>query len=86
MEKEINQPEIDSSKVYAKCSFAQCLNEAQWVMGTWQCCDECAKQWITETKAGNHISRWGTSSRIGQANILAHNLRFNLTHYLINKK
>jgi len=66
---------------YAKCS-SKCNNKAEWVMGTWQCCDECAKKHITEIFPNVFISRWGTSSRIGQKAILKHNLEFNLDHYI----
>jgi hypothetical protein len=85
MEKLIEPSKIDSTTVYAKCSMANCMNVAEWVIGTWQCCDECAKQHVTETQKGWGYSRWGTSSRAGQAAILAHNIQYNLSHNLIPK-
>jgi hypothetical protein len=70
--------------VYAKCCFNECTYKAEWSMGTWQCCDKCAKKWIIETERGYGFSPWGTSSRIGQDAILKHNIQFNLKHYLIS--
>ncbi len=82
----------------AKCSFDKCTNPAEWVIGTWQCCDEhakkwvigtwqcCdehAKKWVVEKSEGEGISRWGTSKRIGQKAILGHNVLFKLDHLLI---
>ncbi len=74
---------VKASKVYAKCSMFSCMNQAEWSMGTWQLCDECAKLWITETGRGWGQSVFGTSRRIGQKAILAHNLQFNLIHNLV---
>ena len=72
---------IDSN-IYAKCCFNECKNKAEWVIGTWQCCDECAKKHVTETENGFGYSAWGTSSRAGQKYILEHNIKYNLKHYL----
>jgi len=70
--------------LYAKCSFSKCNNKAEWIMGTWQCCDECAKLWIIKTQKDYGYAPWGTSSRIGQNVILKHNIQFNLKHHLVN--
>ena len=67
----------------AKCSFDKCTNPAEWVIGTWQCCDEHAKKWVVEKSKGEGLSRWGTSKRIGQKAILGHNVLFKLDHLLI---
>lgn len=74
---------VVSGSLYARCCFSECMNKAEWYMGTWQCCDECAKKWITETEKGWGYAPWGTSSRAGQEAILKHNLQYNLKHYLI---
>jgi hypothetical protein len=68
-----------SKKIYAKCAFKECENKATWVMGTWQCCDKCAKMWITE----EGYSPWGTSRRIGQKAILKHNQTYHLDHFIV---
>jgi hypothetical protein len=78
----LNIPVVSGS-LYAKCCFSECLNKAEWFMGTWQCCDECAKKWITETEKGWGYAPWGTSSRAGQEAVLKHNLQYNLKHYLV---
>jgi len=75
-------------KQYAKCGFKGCFNKAEWAMGTWQCCDECAKKWITPDilyqKEGWGVSLWGSCSRVGQEALLKHNLEFNLKFYLVD--
>ena len=73
----------ENQKLYAKCGFGDCKNKAEWTIGTWQCCDECAKKWVIETSPGYGYSKWGTSSRIGQAAILSQNKQFNLHFYLL---
>ena len=72
-----------SADLYAKCAFSGCMNKAEWVIGTWQCCDDCAKKHVIETEKGWGYSIWGTSSRSGQKEILAHNLQYNLKHFLV---
>lgn len=70
-------------KLVAKCSFTGCNNPAEWVIGTWQCCDECAKTWVKGIKDDWGYSVYGTSRRIGQENIMKHNLMFEQKHNLI---
>jgi hypothetical protein len=72
-------------KLVAKCSFDTCNNPAEWVMGTWQCCDKCAETYIIVTDNDWGYSRWGTSRRIGQEAILAHNVRYDLKHNLMKE-
>jgi len=76
---------IISENIYAKCAMSNCSNIAEWFMGTWQCCDECAKTYIKETQNGWGYSPWGTSSRGGQKAILEHNVKYNLKDFLIQK-
>jgi hypothetical protein len=76
-------PDINGN-LYAKCAFDECNNKAEWNMGTWQCCDECAKKWVIEAEKGWGYSPWGTSSRSGQKLILEHNLRWNLKDFLVS--
>ena len=68
----------------AVCSFSECENPAEWVIGTWQCCDEHAKEWVTKSSEDEGFSFWGTSKRIGQKAILAHNIKFNLPFIIDN--
>ncbi len=75
--------EEKGKSVYARCCASDCQNKAEWTCGTWQFCDECASQHVEITGEGEGFSRWGTSRRIGQAVILAHNVRFDLKHLLI---
>jgi hypothetical protein len=79
----MNENLIIPIDVYAKCSMCDCDNVAEWNIGTWQCCDECAKIYVKETEKGWGYSPWGTSSRSGQKAILEHNIRYNLKHNLI---
>jgi len=58
---------------YLKCS-TNCENPATWYIGTWQCCDECAKRWVKEEKPGWGYCPWGTASRAGQESMLKHAL------------
>lgn len=74
-----------ADSLFAKCCFTDCNNKAEWIMGTWQCCDECAKTWITQTEDGWGFSKCGTSRRTGQESILAHNVKWNLKYYLVGK-
>ena len=73
----------EEKKYYAKCSFSGCMEKAEWTMGTWQCCDKHAEQYIHEDEPGEFMSRWGSSKRIGQEAILKHNLEFNLKSHLV---
>lgn len=73
----------EEKSVYARCCASGCQNKAEWTCGTWQFCDECAKEHVEITGEGEGFSRWGTSRRIGQAVILAHNIRFDLKHLLV---
>jgi hypothetical protein len=75
----IVKPETKSPpKFIAICNFSGCNNTAEWSIGTWHCCDECAKKCVTESKPGYGCSIWGTSSRIGQEAILEFCLKWNL--------
>jgi len=55
--------------IYLRCS-STCQNPATWYIGTWHCCDECAKKWVVEVRKGWGYSPWGTSSRVGQRRML----------------
>ncbi|MER2511139.1 MAG: hypothetical protein ABTQ25_01730 [Nitrosomonas ureae] len=58
---------------YAKCLVSGCIQKAEFICNTDQLCEE-------------HMNKfYGSGVKIGQAAILAHNVKFNLNYLLVEE-